>query len=88
MRTALFLVAGLLALAAFHIVGRLYATAMPGAQRGAMLLFGIAWIAVAAFNLWLGVSKAGYTVAEELPIFALIAAVPVIAAALLAWKLG
>jgi hypothetical protein len=42
---------------------------------------------VAAFNMWIGVAKAGYSVAEELPIFLLIFGVPVVVAAIVKWRL-
>lgn len=35
-------------------------------------LFLIVWLIVAAVNLWGGVSKAGYSIKEELPIAALV----------------
>jgi hypothetical protein len=34
------------------------------------------WLGAAAINMWLGVSKAGYSVAEETPTFFLVFAVP------------
>ena len=36
--------------------------------------------------MWVGVSKAGYSVAEELPIFLLIFAIPAAIAIFLWWK--
>ena len=45
-------------------------------------------ILAALLNLWIGVSRAGYTVLEELPIFLLIFAVPAAAAAYVWWKSG
>ena len=44
------------------------------------------WGAAAAINMWVGVARAGYTVAEELPIFLLIFGLPAAAALLLWWK--
>lgn len=44
------------------------------------------WLAAAAFNMWVGVAKAGYSVVEELPIFLLIFALPAGAAAFVWWK--
>jgi hypothetical protein len=41
----------------------------------------------AAVNLWVGVTRAGNTVAEEAPVFGIVFAVPV-AVALLAWWIG
>jgi hypothetical protein len=37
--------------------------------------------------MWIGVSRAGYSIADELPIFLLIFGVPAVAAALLKWRL-
>jgi hypothetical protein len=46
------------------------------------------WTLAAAVNMYLGVAFAGYTFAAELPIFVLIAAVPVVAAYALPRLLG
>lgn len=46
------------------------------------------WALAAAVNLWFGVVHAGYTLREELPIFALVLAVPVAIAWLIARRLG
>ena len=43
------------------------------------------WLACAGFNMWVGVSRAGYPVADELPILLLVFAVPA-AAALWLWR--
>jgi len=53
---------------------------------GALIFIGL-WFIAAAVNLYIGVSRAGYTFMEELPIFLLIFAVPSIVALLLRWKL-
>ena len=34
------------------------------------------WFVIAGVNMWIGVAKAGYSAAEELPIFALIFVLP------------
>lgn len=44
------------------------------------------WFAVAFINMWIGVSRAGYSVREELPIFLLIYLVPACAAIFVWWK--
>jgi len=87
MRTLLFLLAGALLLAALMIVGRLFSSHYPDATRVASIAFIVLWLIVAATNMWLGVARAGYSVAEELPIFLLIFGVPAIAAVVLKWKL-
>jgi hypothetical protein len=44
------------------------------------------WLVVALINMWLGVSRAGYSVVEELPIFLVIFAIPAAAAAFIWWR--
>jgi hypothetical protein len=87
MRTGLFLLSGFLFLAAALIVGKLFSSNYPLAPTAATAFFVVLWLTIAAFNMWVGVARAGYPVAEELPIFALIFAVPAVAAVLVRWKL-
>lgn len=49
----------------------------------ALLWFIPVWLACAAVNMWIGVSRAGYSVAQELPIFLFVFATPAITALLL-----
>ena len=44
------------------------------------------WLVAALINMWIGVSRAGYSVAEEFPIFLAIFAIPGVVAAFLWWK--
>jgi hypothetical protein len=44
------------------------------------------WFIVAGANMWVGVARAGYSAAEELPIFLLIFGLPAAAAILLKWR--
>jgi hypothetical protein len=46
------------------------------------------WLIGAAINMWVGVAKAGYSVAEEAPIFLVVFAVPAAVALLVAWSLS
>jgi hypothetical protein len=87
MRTALFLVAGLLLLAGVLLLGKLFSSNYPEAPRLATIAFVVLWIAIAGANMWVGVAKAGYSVAEELPIFLLIFALPAAVAVLVKWRL-
>ena len=50
----------------------------------AALIFIVLWAVGAGINMWIGVSKAGYSVAEELPMFFVVWGVPA-AIALAAW---
>ena len=53
----------------------------------ALLAFLPIWFAGAAINLYLGVKRAGYSVADEAPIFAIVFAIPAAIALGLWWKL-
>ena len=86
MRTALFLLVGFLLLAAALILGRLFAENYPGATTIATVVFVAAWFVIAAFNMWTGVAKVGYSFAEELPVFALLFLVPAAVAILVRWR--
>jgi hypothetical protein len=86
MRTVLFLGVGFLLLAACALLGRLFSSNYPSATYTATIAFICLWLLISAFNLWVGVSKAGYTVADELPIFLLIFGLPAVAAVLLKWR--
>jgi len=46
------------------------------------------WLVAAGINMWLGVTKAGYSVAEEVPFFLLVFAVPAAVAVFLGWRFG
>jgi len=86
MRTALFLVAGLLLLAASLLLGRLFSANYPGATVAATAAYVALWFVIAGANMWIGVAKAGYSINEELPIFLLIFGLPAAAAVVLKWK--
>jgi hypothetical protein len=85
-RTALFLLAGFLLLAAVLLLGRLFSTNYPGAIFAATVAYVALWLIVAGANMWIGVAKAGYSVSEELPIFLLIFGLPAAVAMILKWK--
>ena len=86
MRTPLFLVVGLLLLAASMLLGKLFSSNYPSAPRAATLIFIAIWLGIAGANLWVGVAKAGYTLNEEFPIFLLIFGVPTIVAIFIKWR--
>lgn len=65
MHTVLVLLGGLALLAACLLVSRrLAGSVAPGS-----LAFVPLWFVVTAVNMWVGVTRAGYTVAQEFPIF-------------------
>lgn len=44
------------------------------------------WLIAAVINMWVGVTRAGYSIADEAPIFVVILAVPAAAALFVWWK--
>lgn len=86
MRTLLFLLSGFLLLAAILLLGRLFSSNYPNATLVATSAYIALWLVIAGANMWVGVAKAGYSAAEELPIFLLIFGTPAAAAVVLKWK--
>ncbi len=46
------------------------------------------WLAAALINMWIGVTSAGYTVLQEMPVTVVIFGVPALSAVLLRRRLG
>lgn len=84
MHTVIVLLIGFALLGACALVGRVVG-GTPGIAMAALAFLPL-WLIGAAINLYIGVTKAGYSVAEETPIFLLVFAIPA-AAALVAWWL-
>ncbi|MGQ0648932.1 MAG: hypothetical protein ACT4P7_15345 [Gemmatimonadaceae bacterium] len=84
MRTAIIIVAGFVLLAAFVAVPHLLGTGGVLRAGTPAKVFIPVWFAVAAVNMWIGVSRAGYSVREELPIFLVIFLIPAVAGLLIA----
>jgi hypothetical protein len=85
MRTVIIIVGGLVLLGMFLAAGRWLGGDSLGMVRAARYFIPL-WLAIAAINLYIGVTQAGYTVAEEAPIFAVIFAVPALVAAVVWWR--
>ena len=81
MHTIMVVLGGFLLLGLCLLAGRLMKT-MPIAA----LIFIPIWFGAALINLWIGVSRAGYSVAEELPIFLAVFAIPAVVALFIWWK--
>ena len=86
MRTLLFLLAGFLLVGASFILGKLFLDSYAEAITWATSLFIVVWLALAAANLMAGVRRAGYSIAEELPLFLLIFGLPALGMLLLRRK--
>ncbi|MDB5804954.1 MAG: hypothetical protein JWN73_2276 [Betaproteobacteria bacterium] len=84
MRTALFILGGLVLLGA-AVFGARFA----GGDRAIALAAGIfipVWLAGALVNMWIGVARAGYPVGEEFPIMLVIFVPPAALAGFICWK--
>lgn len=86
MRTLIIIVGGLALWAAFLAVARLVARSSTSSMTTATATFVAVWFVAAAANMWVGVSQAGYSFREELPIFLLIFLLPAAVAVLVKWK--
>ena len=75
--------AGFALLAICLVAGRLMGG--EGLTRSA-LVFVALWFVGAAINMWIGVSKAGYSVKEEAPIFLVVFLLPAAVALFVWWR--
>jgi hypothetical protein len=87
MRTAIIIAAGLVLWVLCIGVAKLLPNSSPQSTMTATVIFVVVWFIAAAVNLWVGVSRAGYSFMEELPIFLVIFLVPAAVAAAVKWKL-
>lgn len=85
MRTAIIILGGFALLGLCLLAGRFIGGSSAMMVLAAKIFIPI-WLAAAAFNMWMGVAKAGYSVVEELPIFLVIFAIPAAVAAFVWWK--
>jgi hypothetical protein len=74
-------------MASLLIAAKLFSEHVPSAPNWAVAIGLTLWLTVTATNMWIGVSKAGYSVADELPILLLLFAVPAAVAVLVRWRL-
>ncbi len=85
MHMAMVIGGGVVLLGLFLLFGKLWGGAQPDYALAAKLFVPV-WLAVTLVNMWVGVTKAGYSVREELPILGLVFAVPALLALLIAWR--
>ncbi len=88
MRTIIIILAGFTLLAVCIGPVRLLGSNSAAATSTAVKIFIPGWFLAAAINMWVGVAQAGYSFAEELPIFLLIFLLPTGAALFILWKLS
>lgn len=87
MHMLLVIIGGAVLLGVFALFGKLWGGDVAGIASGAKIFVPV-WLVVASTNMWVGVTKAGYSVAQELPILLVVFAVPAALAAVLAWQLA
>lgn len=87
MHMAMVIGGGIVLLGLFLLFGRLWGGSAPDLAVAAKL-FIPAWAVVSLVNMWVGVTKAGYSVRDELPILIIVFLVPVAIAGIAAWRLA
>ena len=88
MRTAIIILGGFVLWGACLVAARLLGDWKPSALTTATVVFVAVWFGVAAWNMWMGVAKAGYSVMEELPVFFVIFWIPTAVAVFYRWKVA
>lgn len=87
MHMAMVMGAGVLLLVVFVMFGWLWGASAAGMATAAKVFMPV-WLLVAATNMWVGVTHAGYTVRQEAPILLIVFAVPAVVAGIVAWQLS
>jgi hypothetical protein len=88
MHTIKIIAGGLLLLALGLLGARFLGTTGNAALAAAAKYFIPVWLCLAVLNLWVGVSRAGYSVTEETPVLVVVFSVPAAIAAVLWWRLS
>ncbi|MCZ4072077.1 hypothetical protein [Agrobacterium sp. LMR679] len=86
MHMLLVITGGVILLGVFVLFGKLWGGDVTGLAMGAKAFVPL-WLVVVLVNMWVGVTRAGYTVVQELPILFVVFAVPAALAILVAWQL-
>ena len=86
MRTEIIIAVGFVLWAACLGVAKLLASSNTSSMITANVAFVVIWSVAAAANMWIGVSQAGDSCREELPVFLLIFSLPSAVAIFAKWK--
>ncbi|WP_245974365.1 hypothetical protein [Bosea caraganae] len=78
---------GIVLLGLFLLFGKLWGGTDADLALAAKLFVPV-WLAMSLTNMWIGVTKAGYSVRDELPILFLVFALPAAAAAAAIWRMA
>jgi hypothetical protein len=85
MHMLMVIVGGTVLLGVFCLFGRLWGADMSALVPAAIAFIPV-WFVVAAVNMYIGVTRAGYTVMDELPILGLNFALPAAFAVIVIWQ--
>lgn len=85
MHTLKIITAGLVLLALFLFAGRYLGGSSRTLAKAAFWFIPV-WLICAGVNMYVGVSRAGYSVAEEAPILAVVFGGPALVALLVGWR--
>ena len=86
MHTLKVIFGGILLLGVCQIVGRWIGSAAATVDATTIKYFLVLWLVATLANMWVGVSKAGYSIKDEAPIALLVFAVPAIVAIVIWWR--
>jgi hypothetical protein len=85
MRTIVIILGGLVILGLFALAGWRLGGGAQSMVTAAKIFIPV-WLVAALINMWIGVSRAGYSIAEELPIFFVIFIIPAAVAVFIWWR--
>jgi hypothetical protein len=85
MHTVLVIGAGFVLLGICLGIGRLIGGPGPASLASAARSFVPVWLFGSLINMWVGVSQAGYSIAEELPVLGVVFSIPALVAIVL-WR--
>ncbi len=86
MHTLKVIFGGILLLGVCLLVGRWIGGAATTVDSTTIKYFLALWLVATLVNIWVGVSKAGYSIKDEAPIALLVFAVPAIVAIVIWWR--
>jgi len=86
MHTLKVIFGGFLLLGVCLLLGRWISGATAMVVATTIKYFIVLWLAATLVNMWVGVSKAGYSIKDEAPVALLVFAVPAITSILIWWR--
>ena len=86
MHTLKVIFGGFLLLGVCLLLGRWIGDAAAAVVATTIKYFIVLWLAATLVNMWVGVSKAGYSIKDEAPVALLVFAVPAIVAIVIWWR--